>query len=640
MKFLNNINSISDLKILKTSDLPFLCSEIRNFLINTVSQTGGHFASNLGSVELTVALHYVFNSPHDKICWDVGHQTYTHKILTGRKDKLSTIRKFKGISGFPKQEESEHDTFNTGHAGTSISQALAHLTAFKLQSKKSQHAIAVIGDASIASGVAFEALNHAGHMKLPLIVLLNDNEMSISKNVGALSYSLTSAINTRLFRKWRRRSLKFLHWLPIIGPISERLLLRFESSMKSIITEHQFFEELGFRYLGPLDGHNVKKLVKFFNKLKDPEEPVIVHLVTKKGKGYAPAEKEPTFFHGTKPFDKNTGRLLNINSKIPLSFFAANALSLLAEKDKDICALTPAMSEGSGLQTFSQTHPERFFDVGIAEQHAITFAGALAKTGLKPFLFIYSTFLQRGYDQLILDIALMNMPVRIVIDRAGCVGSDGETHQGMYDYSFLSCIPNMKLLSASSPEELMNMINYMKDFDKSPICVRFPKADFDTDIFLKWQKKYLKLNKFNPFKSEIVENGEDILIITEGIMLETGLEVKKLLKSSNISAEILSLKTIHPFDLKTIEERIKGKKGIFTIENHSLERGIGQSLFSKINIPQFKIIYHSFGYPNKFIEHGDVLSLNKKYGLNPDSIAESILKTLKNSIKPKVIKSA
>ncbi|MDH5720096.1 MAG: 1-deoxy-D-xylulose-5-phosphate synthase [Spirochaetia bacterium] len=631
MALLEKINSPADLKKLKVSELPHLCIEIRNMLIDSVSQSGGHLSSNLGSVELTVAIHYVFESPHDKICWDVGHQTYSHKILTGRKNELSSIRKYTGISGFPKQEESIHDSYSTGHAGTSISQALAEKNAMTHNNIKRQ-ALAVIGDASIASGVAFEALNHAGHMKIPLIVLLNDNEMSISKNVGALSYSLTSAINTRLFRKWRRRFLKFLHWLPIIGPISERLLLRFESSMKSILTDHQFFEELGFQYLGPLEGHNVIKLVKFLKKIKypkEPEEPVIVHIVTKKGKGYKPAEINPTLYHGVKPFNKETGiSESNNTSSWPLSNFAAETLVKLAEKDKNICAITPAMREGSGLVNFSKKFPDRFFDVGIAEQHAATFAGALAKAGFKPFLFLYSTFLQRCYDQIIEDIALMNLPVKIVIDRAGFVGGDGETHQGMYDFTILSCVPNMKILSASSTLELMQMISYIKDYNEGPICVRFPKKDYSNETFIEHEKMIWPKN-YNPFSANIAAKGKDILIIAEGAMIENALAARELLLTHNISSEVLSLRSIQPFDLKTITRALNGKKAVFSIENHCIELGIANSLLFQLKEKIQNIPFIAFGYPKKFIEHGDSSSVEKKYGLDADGLKKNILNHLK-----------
>ena len=455
MSLLKKINSPNDLKNLAVKQLPRLCDDIRDFILKTISKAGGHLASNLGSVELTVALHYVFDSPKDKLCWDVGHQTYVHKILTGRKKQIASIRKTMGLSGFPKTDESKHDHYNTGHAGTSISQALGEAIVrdilYKKNKKNKYDVIAITGDASIVSGMSFEAMNHAGDIKSPVIVILNDNKMSISKNVGALNYTFSNIISTISYFQQRNKLSNVLKKKFFSIAWFRNLFIRLRILIKGIITENHFFETLGFRYLGPIDGHDVVKMVKILKHLKHTDNPTLLHLVTQKGKGYEPAEKDPVAYHGVKPFETNTGILKSGSNQWGFSNFVGACLSELARKDPKICVITPAMKEGSGLVKFANEHPNSFFDVGIAEQHAATFAGSLAKSGMSPFLCIYSTFLQRAYDQLVQDISLMNLPVRIVLDRAGCVGEDGETHQGLYDIAFMSCIPNTQILSAKDP---------------------------------------------------------------------------------------------------------------------------------------------------------------------------------------------
>lgn len=631
---LNKINSPGDLKKLPLDQLPDLCSEIRQYILDTISQTGGHLSSNLGAVELTVALHYVFDSPKDKFIWDVGHQTYTHKILTGRKSRLKTIRKTGGLSGFPRREESKHDHYNAGHAGTSISQAMGEAMAQSLLNmgrnkggKNTPSFISIIGDASIATGMAFEALNHAGHLQTPFLVILNDNEMSISKNIGALSYILTSMINTPTYKKWMMRWARFIRSLPLIGVISERMLKRMGSNMKSIVTEHQFFQELGFRYLGPLDGHDVIKLVHMLRKLKNIEVPSLLHLVTKKGKGYEPAEKSPTQFHGVGKFNLATGVIEENPSQWGFSQFVGAALCELAKRDKKICVITPAMSEGSGLVEFAETFPNRFFDTGISEQHAATLAASLAKAGMKPYLCIYSTFLQRAYDQLIHDIALMNHPVRIVIDRAGAVGADGETHQGLLDIAMVSAIPGINLLSASDPGELMNMLSYMSQHESSPIAVRFPKASFEKSQFDDWvrrfnQEKTVKLfSPFEPVRLLSAKKGS-ALIFCEGIMNQTALEAAELLKKGGAFVDVVSLKLLYPLDPKKLAPYIKNSSCVFVVENHSQRNGLGQALQAALHEELEGKVFHSFSYPTVFIEHGAIPDLAKKYSLDAASIAK------------------
>ena len=642
MDILDKINSPKNLKQLKVKQLPMLCQEIRSFILNTVSKVGGHLASNLGSVELTVALHYVFDSPKDKLCWDVGHQTYVHKILTGRKDKLANIRQFSGLSGFPKVSESNHDLYNTGHAGTSISQALGEAVARdqKLKTKKIKKkysVVAVTGDASIVSGMSFEAMNHAGDIKSPFLVILNDNEMSISRNVGALSYTFNNLVSKTIYYQKKNRFYNFLRRKFRLSIFFEEMFFRFGRSVKSFIAENHFFDTLGFHYLGPIDGHDVVKLVNIMKNLKEIETPTVLHLVTKKGKGYQPAEVDPVGYHGVASFSAEKGIARKKAAAWNFSKFVGASLSELAKVVPEICVITPAMKEGSGLVSFANEHPDKFFDVGISEQHAGTFSGSLAKAGLKPFLCIYSTFLQRAYDQLIQDIALMNLPVRIIIDRAGCVGSDGETHQGLYDIAFMSCIPNVEILSAKDPIELMHMLSFMSGYEKHPISVRFPKKNFPSESFDKWLHQW-KQNKgypknWSPFKAEVISKGEDAVIFTEGTMLDTTLRVKELLESQGIDLEVISLKSIRPLDQSTIAESIKNKKIVFTIENHVHKGGVGEMIQIKFRDLLVNKKFHSFAYPEEPVPHGSISDVEAHFKLDTASVASHIEKTCKQTIR-------
>ncbi|MDH4199657.1 MAG: 1-deoxy-D-xylulose-5-phosphate synthase [Spirochaetia bacterium] len=622
-QLLDHIESPDDLKKLSISDLPQLCDEIRGFMLHTLSQIGGHLSSNLGTIELTVALHYVFNSPIDRLVWDVGHQTYTHKILTGRKNQLHTLRKTNGLSGFPKREESPHDLYNAGHAGNSISLAMGEAVARDLQAKSKNRfsVISIIGDSSIATGMAFEAMNHAGHLKNPFLVVLNDNEMSISNSVGALSYVLTSMINTRLYRGWSRRCYKIVRMLPL-GIIFERLWMRFGSSMKSIITDHQFFEELGFRYLGPLDGHDVIKLVHMLDKLKNLETPTLLHVVTRKGKGYKQAEENPTLYHGVAPFEQSTG-LIRVNvQERAISEIVGETLAALAQTDQQICVITPAMKEGSGLTSFADSFPHRFFDTGISEQHATTFSAALARSGFKPFLCIYSTFLQRSYDQLIHDIALMNVPVRLIIDRAGVVGGDGETHQGLLDISYMYPIPNLHMLSPSNPEELIEMLVFASSYTSGPISIRFPKRQI-LDDFLK-SVKTMNLKPVKKITSKVLRKGVDLVIFAEGFMAQTATDAAAILQNQGISAEVVALRSIKPLNISTLSKSLNGKRFAFSIEDHYQAGGVGSIIESELSQKLKGVSFHKFGYPDKFIGHGTISDIQKKHRLDAVSIATVI----------------
>ena len=630
MNLLKKINTPKDLKSLEIKQLPELCDEIRDFILKTVSKAGGHLASNLGSVELTVALHYVFDSPRDKLCWDVGHQTYVHKILTGRKKQITNIRKTLGLSGFPRIDESKHDHYNTGHAGTSISQALGEAVVrdilYKKRKKNKYDVIAITGDASIVSGMSFEAMNHAGDIKSPIIVILNDNEMSISKNVGALNYTFSNIISTISYFHQRNKLSNVLKKKFFSISWFRNLFIRLRVLVKAVITENHFFEALGFRYLGPIDGHDVVKMVKIMKHLRHTDNPTLLHLVTQKGKGYEPAEKDPVAYHGVKPFEMTTGILKSGSSQWGFSNFVGACLSELARKDPKICVITPAMKEGSGLVKFANEHPNSFFDVGIAEQHAATFAGSLAKSGMSPFLCIYSTFLQRAYDQLIQDISLMDLPVRIVIDRAGCVGGDGETHQGLYDIAFMSCIPNAQILSAKDPLELCWILAFMSRYKKHPVSVRFPKKSFETKYFEYWLEKPWFPGDWSPFQSEIIKAGKDIVIFTEGVMLEHALKARKILLNKMIDLEVVSIRSLRPFDKKGIEKIIRSKSFIFTLENHVHQGGMGYSLQNQFSYLLKNKTFKSFAYPESPIPHGSIKEIEKMYGLDAESVAKSIYK--------------
>ncbi|AFM12938.1 1-deoxy-D-xylulose-5-phosphate synthase [Turneriella parva] len=627
------IESPEALRRLPIAELPAFCNYLRAFVLQSVSASGGHLSSNLGSIELTVALHYVFDSPHDRFMWDVGHQCYAHKILTGRKHLMDTIRKTGGLSGFPKRSESKHDLYNTGHAGTAISQAMGEAVAARLQAKPGEKiptAVAIVGDASIVTGMAFEAMNHVGYERTPMLVVLNDNEMSISKNVGAISYHLTKLINTRLYRKSKRGFVNLMAKIPLIGKVINRLAKRFRMSMKSLATDHQFFGELGFRYLGPIDGHDVVRTVHVLQSLPPIEEPILLHVVTKKGYGYPLAEKDPILYHGVSVFDPNAGIEKKPATKWGLSKFVGETLAQLAAAERKLVVITPAMKEGSGLGPFAEAFPERFFDAGIAEQHATTFAGALASAGLKPYLCIYSTFLQRGYDQLVQDIALMNLPVRLIIDRAGCVGQDGETHQGFYDIAFMAALPHMRILSARDAGELVRMLAYLTHDSKGPIAVRFPKKEF-APFDLKAAIKAARAKNYNPFNAEKLAAGSQVLILSEGVFAEKALAAREILANAKISAEVVDVRSVHPLPMAQILRSLKGKKLLATLENHGVTGGLADLVSKQLREHGVQIRHEAFAFPDEVVPHGTIADIEKACGLTPEAIAARIRRSLKAS---------
>jgi len=626
--FLEKINGPSDLRSLKINQLKTLATETREYIIEIISQNGGHLASSLGAVEITIALHYVFNTPIDKIIWDVGHQTYAHKILTGRRESFPTIRKIDGLSGFPKRKESNFDPYNVGHSSTSLSLALGEAMGRDLN-KKNYKVVAVIGDGSLTGGMAFEALNNMGHLNNDLIIILNDNEHSISKNTGGLAKYLTKIITTPTYNKFRHRSRELIKNLPKVGNYIYNALNKYTHSFKGLFVPGQFFEDLGVRYFGPVDGHNLEDLINILNKIKTINHgPKIIHTITKKGKGYKPAENRPAFFHGLGPFNKETGQLLK-DSKNLTSFseIAGQTILGIAQKDEKILAITAAMKEGTGLAPFAQKFPDRFFDVGIAEEHAITFSGALASNGFKPFVILYSTFMQRGIDQLIHDIGIMNLPIKLLIDRAGVVGADGETHHGLFDLALLKNIPNFILLAPSDQRELQSMINFAANYDKNPIAIRYPKGQFkkNSNDSRSNQNDFFALEEL-----KIISEGEDLLIITIGDMFKTALELNDLLETKNIKSTIINLLTLKPLPLKKLENLISQNKSFITIENGVVSGGIGEGLLAKIDKNLKNKCLFQAGFPDDFIPHGENQQLFEKYGLDPDSLAKRVAQVKKN----------
>ncbi len=617
-KFLNSINSSSDLKKLDKSDLPLLAKELREFIIKSVSVTGGHLASSLGVVELAIALHYKFDTPGDKIIWDVGHQAYAHKILTGRRDSFQTLRRHKGISGFPKISESPYDSFGTGHSSTSISAALGMVAARDINNK-SNKVIAVIGDGSMTAGLAFEGLNHAGHLKKDLIVILNDNEMSISPNVGALSSYLSKTMTGVVYTKMRKETEHLLKNLPG-GDSMLKFAKKAEESLKGLVVPGMLFEELGFNYVGPIDGHSIESLFENLKNIKNVDGPILFHVITKKGKGYLPAEKEPARFHGVGPFNVDTGEIQK--SKAPPSYtgvFSDTIVELAKTNDK-IVGITAAMPEGTGMAQFADKYPDRYFDVGIAEQHAVTFAAGLAAEGLVPVTAIYSTFLQRGYDQIIHDVALQNLPVVFAIDRGGIVGADGATHNGLFDYSYLRHIPNMVVMAPKDENELRHLLKTAVDAG-CPASVRYPRgAGFGVDM-----SEGLKTVETG--KGEIVRSGKDITIIAIGSTVYPAINAAEGLARRGIYGEVINARFVKPLDAELILASI-GKTGkVITVEENRLQGGFGSAVLELLeeNNMLSNVAAKRLGVPDFFLEHGSRDILMKEVGIDKDSIIKAAL---------------
>ncbi|MBN2402844.1 MAG: 1-deoxy-D-xylulose-5-phosphate synthase [Spirochaetes bacterium] len=620
---LESIKKPSDLKRLNTSELNELAAEIRNYMLDVVSVRGGHIASSLGVVELTLALHYVFNTPKDKIIWDVGHQCYAHKIITGRKDAFRTIRTLNGLSGFPKPSESVYDTYCTGHSSTSLSLAIGEAVANDLLKRKNK-VLAVIGDGSIGAGMAFEALNQIGHLKKDVIIILNDNEHSISKNVGALGRYLMKMITDPLYNKMRKRSFEWIKKIPRYGNAISDFFIKVEEALKGVIIPGLLFEELGIRYFGPVDGHNIEMLIEMLSRIKHINSgPKLLHIITKKGKGYEPAENNPPKFHGIGPFNRKNGICINKN-QLSFSDVIGKTLAHISTIDKKVVAITAAMKLGTGLSEFEKAAGGRLFDVGIAEQHAVTFAGALASNGLKPFISIYSTFLQRAIDQLIHDIGIMKMPIKLLIDRAGIVGDDGETHHGLFDISIIKNIPNFIFLAPSNGEELRDMLYYALDYTKGPIAIRYPRGSANSPDL-----EFNKFNKFLPGKIKQLSEGKDLAILAVGDMVETALKLNKILKEKKIGSSVVNILSIKPLDLNGIEKLVRNTKNYITLENGYISGGIGEYILSNIHSDLRKKYLLSAGFPDEFISHGKNAELFKKYNIDAESLCQRIVKIVK-----------
>ena len=615
-KTLDKVNNIDDLKKLDKSELPNLASDIRAFLIENVSKTGGHLAPNLGVVELTIALHYVFNSPADKIIFDVGHQCYVHKILTGRKNKFSTLRKLNGISGFPKTRESKHDIFNTGHSSTSISSALGIATANKLNGKN-DFAIAVIGDGALTGGLAFEGLNNAKIDDTNLIVILNDNQMSISPSVGNLSNYLNQMRSNSLYTNSKAKIKNILERIPLIGNAIIHLVENSKNALRhALLPNSVMFEQFGFTYLGPIDGHNLNDLTKILERAKSVRKPVLIHIVTKKGKGYKPAEERPDVFHGVGKFDVESGKI-NTSSSLSYSKRFGDELIKNAKSNDKIVAITAAMPKSTGLYEFSKEFPNRFFDVGIAEEHAVSFASGLASQGFIPFFAVYSTFLQRAYDEIIHDIALQNAHVVLAIDRAGIVGADGETHHGIYDLSYLSHIPNMTIMAPKDGNELAKMMDFAINYN-GPVAIRYSRdgyADSLTDV----AECEIELGK-----AEILHTGKDLTIVAIGKTVATALEVSKILKKKKISAEVINVRFLKPLDSDTIMNSLRKTKRIITIEDNVITGGLASAIQNLIINEKDILFKKFFAYPDEFIKHGSTSEIEDEFGLSSEKIAKKI----------------
>ncbi len=619
-KLLDSVNSPKDIKKLDLNKLNILSKEVRDFLIESVSKTGGHLASNLGVVELTLALHTVFSTPYDKIIWDVGHQTYVHKILTGRKQYFSSLRQFGGISGFPKTNESEHDIFNTGHSSTSISAALGMAKARDIN-QENHSVVAVIGDGALTGGMSFEALNDAGRSHNNLIVILNDNEMSITKNVGALSKYLNRIRTQPVYFKVKEDIDSILNKIPAIGKGVAKLVHKAKGSIKHLVIPGTLFEELGFTYIGPVDGHDIEGLTRVLKRAKSMKGPIFIHVYTTKGRGYSFAEEEPHTFHGVSCFDTETGEVSGSKNQCTYSDVFGKCLTELALQDKSIVAVTAAMCEGTGLGEFCSKFPERFFDVGIAEQHAVTFSAGLAVAGMKPIIAVYSSFLQRAYDQIIHDVAMQNLHVIFCIDRAGIVGQDGETHQGIFDISYLNHIPNMTIFAPASFNEFHLMIKYAVMEHKGTIAIRYPRG--------KEEKMPLIGNEpITLGKGIVCRQGMEITIVAVGKMVGIALKAAERLEALNIDAEVINARSIKPLDTELIIKSAKKTSRVLTLEDNVVEGGFGSrvlGLFGHSNNIKVKVK----GFPDEFIPHGSIDELFYKYKMDVDGVVGEVQDMLK-----------
>lgn len=616
---LERIQKENDIKTLTPKELDILRDEIREFLVESISKTGGHLASNLGVVELTMALHLAFDLPKDKIIWDVGHQSYTHKLLTGRKDGFATLRQLGGMSGFPKTIESESDCFNTGHSSTSISAGLGMAQARELTGED-YYVVSVIGDGALTGGMAFEALNNASQLKSNFIIVLNDNNMSISENVGGLNRYLSNFRTADAYSGLKENVKHSLSQIPGVGKKMVQKIHNAKSGLKQLFVPGMFFEEMGLIYLGPVDGSNIAAMRKTFNEAKRVDGPVLVHVLTKKGAGYLPAERHPARFHGTEPFEIETGIPSNKRKKANYTDVFSTVMLKLAERNPKVVAITAAMTDGTGLKRFHLNYPERFFDVGIAEEHAVTFAAGMAKMGLIPVFAVYSSFLQRAYDQIMHDVCLQNLPVVFAIDRAGLVGSDGETHQGIFDLSFLSTIPNMTILAPKNKWELSDMMKFAVAFG-APIAVRYPRGlAYDG---LKEFREPVVLGK-----SEMLYEESEVALFALGGMVAIAEEVRNRLKERGHSCTLVNARFAKPFDEEMIRRLAGTHKLLVTMEENVKSGGMGEHIESFLFSQKLDVSILTVSVPDQFVEHGNVNALREMLGIDAASVAARILEVL------------
>lgn len=613
---LEKIQKENDIKQLKPEELEKLAEEIRQFLVEKISVTGGHLASNLGVVELTMALHLAFELPQDKMIWDVGHQSYTHKILTGRRAGFDDLRKYGGMSGFPKRKESECDAFDTGHSSTSISAGLGYVAARDIKGEE-HSVISIIGDGAMTGGMAYEALNNASRLKSNFIIVLNDNNMSISENVGGMSRYLNGLRTAEAYTGLKKGVEDTLMKIPVQGEKILYQMKKTKSGLKQLFVPGMFFEDMGITYLGPVDGHDIRKLYKTFQEAKRVDHAVLVHVLTKKGKGYGPAEENPSRFHGIVPFDIETGEAKEKSSKDSYTDIFSKVFCDIAKQNDAVVGITAAMADGTGLARFARMFPDRFFDVGIAEEHALTFAAGLAAGGLKPVVAVYSSFLQRAFDQAIHDVCLQNLPVMIAVDRAGLVGSDGETHQGLFDLSFLNMIPNMTILSPKNRWEMADMVRFCADF-QYPVALRYPRgaaceglSAFRTPIVYG--------------KSEILYEEEDIAVIFVGHMAELAVQVRDRLKEIGYHCSLINARFVKPLDTEMLEALTKDHRLFVTIEENVLSGGFGEQVLHYVSRAKLDVGVRCIGIPDDYVEHGNVDLLRREVGLDAETIVKQII---------------
>lgn len=616
---LEKIQKENDIKKLTPEELELLKDEIRQFLIESISVTGGHLASNLGVVELTMALHLCFDLPKDKIVWDVGHQSYTHKILTGRKDGFSSLRQYGGMSGFPKTDESDCDCFNTGHSSTSISAGLGLATARQVTGED-YHVVSVIGDGALTGGMAYEALNNASSVKGNFIIVLNDNNMSISENVGGISQYLSGFRTADAYRDFKNNVMNSLNHIPIYGERMVKHIRNTKSSIKQLFIPGMFFEEMGIIYLGPVDGSDINEMCRVFDEAKRVDGPVLVHVLTKKGAGYGPAERYPSRFHGAEPFVIETGLPKNKRTKANYTDVFSTVMKKLGERNPKVVAITAAMAEGTGLRRFHRNFPDRFFDVGIAEAHATTFAAGLAKSGLIPVFAVYSSFLQRAFDQILHDVCIQNLHVIFAIDRAGLVGSDGETHQGIFDISYLSVIPNMTIMAPKNKWELSDMMKFAVAYD-GPIALRYPRGTaYDG---LKEIRQPVELAK-----SELIKKGSRVAIMALGSMVKTAVDAVKLLEAEGISATLINARFAMPFDKEAIKELPAEHSLLVTMEENVQSGGFGEHVTEYVKTNGIALEVLNIALPDCYVEHGNVEVLKKELHVDAESVAKRIIAVL------------